>query len=400
MMEESRRKFLFKAGKIALVIGAGAYALRTCDSVPDSAAEAWQGPPELSDDEQDIRQWALAYAILAPSPNNMQPWQVDLRDSQDTITLYIDEERLQPETDPFARQTMIALGGFIESLVIAASHQGYRADIAYFPEGNLISDKLGQLPVATIRMAEDKTVSADPLFEFLTKRRSNRQLYQSTPLSDEHRNVLQAAMEQRNTTVDFVSHPDVVDELRLLVVKAVGVQMTTPATMQEFIANTRIGAGSIADNRDGNALNGIPVWWLQKTGRLSEANASTPGSMGYAAIFGDSTVAMAATPGFVIFESAGTSRTNQLETGRSYLRFNLLATQSGVSVQPVNHALADFPEMRGVREALHHALNKTTYRTFNMLVRIGYGLEDVPQPTARRKLEDILITDDAEQEAS
>lgn len=39
-MEASRRKFLFKYGKIALAIGVGAYALRTCDTVPDSAAEA------------------------------------------------------------------------------------------------------------------------------------------------------------------------------------------------------------------------------------------------------------------------------------------------------------------------------------------------------------------------
>ena len=125
-MEASRRKFLLKYGKIALAIGAGAYALRTCDAVPDSAAEAWEGPEELAEDEKDIRQWALAYAILAPSPNNMQPWKVDLRDSEDLIKLYVDEARLQPEADPFARQTMISLGGFLESLVIAASQKGYK----------------------------------------------------------------------------------------------------------------------------------------------------------------------------------------------------------------------------------------------------------------------------------
>lgn len=393
-MEQSRRNFLFKYGKIALAIGVGAYALRTCDAVPDSAAEAWEGPEELAEDEKDIREWALAYAILAPSPNNMQPWKVDLRDSDDLIKLYIDEERLQPEADPFARQTMISLGGFIESLAIAASHKGYKAEIEYFPEGNLISDKPGQLPVAAIRMVEDKSVAADPLFEFLLTRRSNRQLYKTTKLTDEHEQALQAAMDARNTTVSFVSKQREVDDLRLIAVKAVGVQMITPATMKEFIGNTRIGAGSIGDNRDGNALNGIPIWWLQKTGRLSESNASTPGSMGYNAIFGDSSIAMASTPGFVVFESAGTSRTGQLETGRSYLRFNLLATQLGVSIQPVNHALADFPEMKSIREELHLALNKTEYRTINMLVRIGYGLEDVPGPTARRELEDIFIGED------
>lgn len=392
-MQESRRNFLMKAGKIALLVGGSAYALRTCDAIPDSAAEAWDGPEQ---DPDDIRLWALSYAILSPSPSNRQPWKVDLRIADDLIRLYIDEERLLPEADPYARETGIAMGGFIESLSIAASKQGYRTDINYFPEGSLQSDHLGKKPLADIRVIKDDTIQADPLFDYLLKRRTNRQLYLTTPLEDKHREALTAAMEADQISVDFVTKKQDVNEVKMIAAKAVGIEMTNPATMKESIANTRIGAGSIDDNRDGKALNGIMIWWLKKTGRLSESNATIPGSFGYNAIFASETSHLLATPGFVLFESKGNSREGQLIMGRAYLRFNLLATSLGVSVHPVNHVLADYDAMTETREEFHHLLNKSNVRRVHMLVRVGYALEDMPAPTARRPLEDIVLKDDEE----
>ncbi|MGB1256997.1 MAG: Acg family FMN-binding oxidoreductase [Thiolinea sp.] len=391
-MEASRRQFLFKAGKIAAVVLGGAYALRTCDAIPDSAAEAWQGPEEAL--EEDIRLWVLSYAILAPSASNMQPWKVDLRLADDLIRLFIDEGQLLPAADPFARQTLVGLGSFIESLVIAASEQGYRAEVTYFPEGSLVTDHPGRVPVADIRLVADDTVHPDPLFEYLLTRRTNQQLYLPTPLSDAHRKTLNCAMTANGVAMDWISKQQDVDAVRMAAAKAVGVEMTTPATMQESIATTRIGAGSIDDNRDGKALNGIAVWWLQKTGRLSESNASTPGSWGYNTIFLSATSHLAATPGFVLFESSGGSREGHLATGRAYLRFNLLATSLGVAVHPVNHVLAEYEAVRETREAMYHALNKSDFRSVNMVVRVGYALEDVPAPTARRPLEAIVLKDD------
>jgi hypothetical protein len=392
-MKESRRNFLKKTGKVLLVVGASAYALRTCDTIPDSAAEAWNGPENPEEEPEDIRRWALSYAILSPSPSNMQPWKVDLRIADDLIRLYIDEERLLPESDPYARETGMAMGGFIESLAIAANEQGYRADISYFPEGSLQNDHLGKRPIADIRFVEDDSVDLDPLFGYLLERRTNRQFYLGTPLKAEHQQALECAMVNR-VHVDFVTKKHDVDEIKLVTAKAVGIEMTNPSTMKESVGSTRIGAGSIDDSRDGKALNGIAIWWLKKTGRLSESNASTPGSWGYNAIFASETSHLLATPGFALFESGGNSREGQLEIGRSYLRFNLLATSLGVSVHPVNHALADYDAMAETRKELHHVLNKDNVPKIHMLVRIGYALEDIPAPTARRPLDDIVLKDD------
>ena len=53
-------------------------------SFPADAVEAWQGPSAL---ETDPRRRALAYAITAPNPHNLQPWLVDLREPH-AITVY------------------------------------------------------------------------------------------------------------------------------------------------------------------------------------------------------------------------------------------------------------------------------------------------------------------------
>ena len=390
-MDTGRRKWLLRTGTLVLMAAAGVYGLRSCDAVPGSAAQAWDGP---DDGEEDIRRWALGYAILAPSERNMQPWKVDLDTADDLIRVYMDKQQVLPATDPFARQAFLAMGGFIESLVIAASQQQYRADIEWFPEGNLALETLDAKPLADIRLVADDTVQADPLFEQLLKRRSNGQLYSSNPLSHEHQQALQMAMDKQGIEVDFVDRKQEVDTLRLLVTKAVAVEMTSPETMSEVIDYTRIGASSIDESRDGNALHGPLIWWLKNTGRLSAENAGTPGSMGYNAIFADATAAMLSTPGFVVFQNGGNSRQGQLAMGRGYLRFNLLATKLGVSVEPVNEVLADHEAMRETREAFYHALNKSPLRNAQLLVRIGYALEDVPPPTARRALEDILLKDE------
>ena len=389
-MESSRRRFLWNVGKVLVVVAGGAYALRRCDALPGSAIEAWEGP---ADDEEDIRRWALSYAILAPSNHNMQPWKFDLQGSEERIRLYIDEEHLLPVMDPYLHQALIDLGGVIESLVIAASHKNYRVEVQYFPEGSLSRDRPSSKPVADIRLIADATVTEDPLFPYLLQRRSNRQLYQSTPLSTEHRTALQAAMATQQVQLDFVTDPAEVEAVRLLTVKALGVTMTTADTMQETVANTRIGGSSINEARDGIALHGPLIWWLQKSGRLSAENAATPGSMGYNAIFGDAAAPLMATPGFVLFQNAGHAPEGQLAMGRAYLRFNVWATQLGVSVQPVNHVLIEHPAMAETQAEFYQTLNKSRFRVVQMLVRIGYALEDIPAPTARRPLQDSLLTE-------
>ena len=76
----------------------------------------------------------MSYAILAANPHNTQPWIVDLT-GPGNLDLYVDQQRLLPETDPPARQIHISQGTFLENLKLAARQYGYRTEIKYFPKG-------------------------------------------------------------------------------------------------------------------------------------------------------------------------------------------------------------------------------------------------------------------------
>ena len=61
---------------------------------PAEAVAPWRGPG----DGEEMRRWALGYAILAPNSHNRQPWIADLREP-DAIVLRVDRERISTKAD-------------------------------------------------------------------------------------------------------------------------------------------------------------------------------------------------------------------------------------------------------------------------------------------------------------
>lgn len=136
-----------------------------------SAREPWRQAGKYA----DYRKRALSYALLAPNPHNRQPWLVRL-DGADALTLYVDLPRRLPATDPYDRQITIGCGAFLELLSIAAAEEGYRTDMAFFPEGEDLKT-LDRRPIASVHfMAREG--SRDPLFAHVLTRRSNKEIYE------------------------------------------------------------------------------------------------------------------------------------------------------------------------------------------------------------------------------
>ncbi len=116
-MAVSRKTFLRVLGG-GIVVAAGAVvAVPRLDAMPAVAVEGWRGPAPT---ETDPRRRALAWALLAPNPHNLQSWVVDLS-QPGTIVLFVDRTRLLPQTDPLSRQILIGHGCFLEILAMAAA---------------------------------------------------------------------------------------------------------------------------------------------------------------------------------------------------------------------------------------------------------------------------------------
>ena len=125
--------------------------------LPKNYLKPWQ--KDYAQQFDDPRIVLLAHGLLAANGHNMQPWKIKLDEyDKDVFYLYADANRLTKEVDPFARQTMISQGTFLEYVKIAGEKNGYNTEFAFFPNGNYdesnLTESMKSLPVARIKIAK------------------------------------------------------------------------------------------------------------------------------------------------------------------------------------------------------------------------------------------------------
>jgi hypothetical protein len=394
-----RRQFIRVIGG-GSIIAATAVSQSGCSalssSFPPAAVEAWQGPTGR---ETDPRRRALAYAITAPNPHNLQPWLVDLREAN-AITVYTDRARLLPETDPFGRQILIGHGAFIELLVMALAKEGLAAKVALWPQGELpgtLKD-WDRRPVARITLTPVAPGSAgDELFTQILSRRTPKTDFDTarSVSADALQTLVGAASRAGLRAAGTVDATRLVP-LRELCWQSAKVELLTPRTMMESIKLIRVGPSEILQHRDGISINSPFVRALTAAG-MFDRNAQQPeGSTGYknamARFEGHSRTAM----GFVWLSTPGNSRSQQIEAGRSYVRLQLAATAIGLGVHPMSQALQEFAEMKPFYGHAHQLmLGKPAPQTPNdetlqMFCRLGYTAGAVPA-TPRRPMDKFVV---------
>jgi hypothetical protein len=395
-----RRKFIRLAGggTIAAAFTATA-ALGGCaasGAYPAAAIEAWSGPGN----ETDPRRRAVAYAITAPNPHNLQPWLVDLR-QPNTIVLKTDPQRVLPETDPYGRQILIGHGAFLELLVMALAKEGLSAQVTLWPEGALASDlKVWDArPVARIALSKPSVAAAhDGLFDQILKRRTPKTDYDLTrSVSAATLQALIGSNQVAGITAGGTVQDDPLAAMREVCRQSAQVEMSTPRTSLESLKLFRIGPDEILTHRDGISLNTAFVRFANAVGLVDRSAPLAVGSTAYQNALerfdGHSQTAM----GFVWLTSPGNSRSQQIEAGRAYVRLQLKATELGLGVHPMSQALQEFAEMQPHYEKVHQlVLGKSAPRsvgddTVQMFCRLGYTASPAPA-TPRRALERFVQT--------
>lgn len=373
----NRRKFLRIAGSAGVIFaatGAGIGAFVTTRN-PEAAQLPWT---KAGSHYADPMRSALSYAILAPNPHNRQPWVVDLQSSTEAV-LTCDLQRLLPATDPFSRQIIIGLGCFLELFAQAASHNGYRAQIVLFPEGEP-GDQLTAMPVAKLKLIEDPQILPDPLFTHALHRRTNRNRYDTArSLSQGDLTKITSVTEPSVSSVGVVQGPQLQD-LRDLTREALRDELLDPKAYQESIELMRIGRAEIEANPDGISLGGAFLETLSFVGVLNRKELADPNSSAFQFGLDMADDQALSSMGFVWINTMGNSRHEQISAGRNYLRIALRVTGLGLSMQPMSQALQEYTAMQPHYQKVHSMLAKNPGERVQMLARLGYADMTAPSP--------------------
>lgn len=366
-MTLSRRKTLALIGGGTIFAASAASAAFLTTRTPYDAQRPWA----LAGSYDDPRLNALSYALLAPNPHNLQPWQVALI-GDDALTLHHDPSRRLPETDPFDRQIMIGMGCFLEQLVLAAGAGGHSVDLTLFPEG-----EGGPVAHATFRTG----ATADPLAVHILDRRSCKEPFEDRALSAVTANELEMF-------ADIYTDTPTVETLKSLTWEAWLVETMTPRTMQESIDLMRYGKAEINANPDGIDLGGPFLETLMVAGVLNREAQNDPNSRAFQEGVKIYDEMLHATPAYAALTSVTNTRADHIDAGRRWLRLNLATTSMGLALHPVSQALQEYPEM-APHYASAHTLLSPAGHTVQMLGRVGYG-PTIPR-TPRWPLESKLI---------
>jgi hypothetical protein len=373
-----RRQFIRVIGG-GVVLAAAAGAAGCSGAMPPQAVAAWQGPG----DEADLRRWVLAYAILAPHSHNLQSWQVDLREPG-VIVLYVDRERLLPQTDPYSRQMMMSQGTFVELLDLAARERGHRAEVTLFPDGAFGPQQVDGRPVARIRLVPDAGVPKDPLFAQITRRHTNRNAYDpARPVPASAWQAMAAAGQPYPLRFGYagLDQPQQLQLQRGLAAEAWRVELMTPRTILESYRVLRVGASEVAQHRDGLTLLDPKVVWLDRLGLFDRSRAPGPDDFATTSQIEDFNAKLASTPAFLWMVSQGNERVTQVDAGRAYVRVQLAATAHGVAMQPLSQALQEYAEQAQPYAEIHRLLGAgAPQQTVQMWARVGFASPVPPAP--------------------
>lgn len=125
--------------------------------------------------------------------------------------------------------------------------------------------------------------------------------------------------------------------------------------MMESIQLTRVGPGEILQHRDGISINSPFVRAVDALGMFDRTQPPAEGSAAYKSAMGRFEGHSRTAMGFVWITGPNT-RSDQIRTGRLYVRQQLQATALGVGMHPMSQAVQEFAEMAPHFERVHQLL--------------------------------------------
>jgi len=333
---------------------------------------------------------SLGIGITAPNPHNTQAWKFKITNEYE-CSLYVDENRILPETDPTTRQIHIGQGTFLEILSIGAGTLGFESNITYFPEGSYDVNKVGLKPVANIQLIKSTTQTLDPLKDSISKRQTTRTKYSGPLITGAEFAQIHSLVNPRDTALVFINQTSEMEPLIKLFIQAMEIETNIHRTYDESKKWFRFSDEEIARFNDGislssNGMSGL-FKWVAETFFLSpetwhSASNKTSGLNAFRK-------AVESSRGFVYIKTDTNTPLDWVKSGRAYSRLNLAATKLGLALHPLSQVLQEFPEMKATRVEFNSRLGIKEPAKIQMIARLGRSPYQYYQP--RRSVKSMLL---------
>uniref|UniRef100_UPI003BEF3C32 Acg family FMN-binding oxidoreductase n=1 Tax=Burkholderia arboris TaxID=488730 RepID=UPI003BEF3C32 len=312
----------------------------------------------------------LAYAVLAPSSHNSQPWRFIVNGA--TIAVCADRVRALPVVDPFDRELIISCGAALLNLRVALDHAGLAHTISTFPS-EVDPDLLALVRVCNDGYSDD---ALGTLFDAIQDRVTTRAPFESTAVPDEIQRELIAAGVAEGAEVacvDSIAHRARVAEL---VAEADQQQFADPRFRRELAS--WIDPRRRVDGMPAFAA-GVPTLLDFAAPVVTMAVRTFDLGNGLAALHHQ---LVGASPLIVCISTVRDDREAWLAAGQALERILLVAARAGYTASYLNQPI----EMAALRAHLSHLLGLRGEP--QLLLRVGRGPHTPHSP--RRPLGEVI----------
>lgn len=323
----------------------------------------------------DIRLQVISHGLLAPNAHNMQSWRIVLdKDDNKIFYLYLDENRLLPETDPNHRQSIISQGTFLELCDIASIKLGYKLDVTLYPIGELghepSPEEIREKPTARVKL-----VPADKeepfLYLSIFERVTTRTEYLMKPLTQEQINIIFELNDDPNISVFVFQDSDELNFLKDLAIKGTAIESQTEKIMNESSIVLRYSEYQKNKYRYGLTLGSQGWSRVKEFSTEFLANIFPIGSLQEGEIWLEAeTERITKTPAYIMIVSDNNDRKTQVKVGMLYSRIQLVGTNMGLSMQPTMQITQEYQEMKELYDSVTTKFTEKG-QTIQMLFRVG-----------------------------
>lgn len=237
----------------------------------------WQPkPPEDSLTIRQLIEWALQYAILAPSAHNTQPWRWEI--GADRLIVFR-EPAYTLESDPTLRETFLGIAAFIENFTLAIQSRGFatRVEVKAFTNREL---RVAEIEISDQPFDQSEEKKLPALFESIPKRHTNRGEYKDEPISQGLREEIEDIEVDGSAKAFIITDKESKARVAGLVQKGYYIALSMPEMQRElagliFSEEVPRETGMTIESMYSDTTNFLPEQWLEKLNPLKEGEESS-----------------------------------------------------------------------------------------------------------------------------